>query len=63
MPSADFEIRQSFLRFVPDNCDILIVTANGNKNDVSFENNYRRLFGDRRVEFDYDGVKDYINTL
>lgn len=63
MPSADFEIRQSFLRFVPDNCDILIVTAIDNEKDITFENNYKSLFGERTVDFDYDGVKDYIKSL
>lgn len=64
LPAADHEIRQSFLRFVPDNCNIKVVDLLEDENKKeAFKSNYKNLFGKRKIEFEFGGVEKYIMSM
>ncbi|HEY5499339.1 MAG TPA: hypothetical protein VIK20_03020, partial [Bacteroidales bacterium] len=67
-PMADFELRQLLARTVRHDAQIEVVLSShdipNNQNDLnSPEFRYRSFFGKRKINFNYDGVEQYIDSL
>lgn len=67
LPQADFELRQLLSRMVKDHVEIDVVLSKYDKPVTDFEwayaeNRYKSFFGNRKPNFYYDGVKDYLRN-
>ena len=69
LPQADFEIRQLIARNLPDNCKVKVVLRGkpADKKDKNYWNTpeyrYRNFLGRREIDFNYNGVQEFVNTL
>jgi NAD-dependent SIR2 family protein deacetylase len=64
LPSADFELRQLLSRMTRKNVEITVVDyCDDESRKGQIEAHWRRFFGNRKLEFHYNGAKDYIENL
>jgi hypothetical protein len=65
LPSADFEMRQLLSRMTRKNAEVQVIDwcPHDEERQKSISKHWTKFFGDRRIEFQFDGAKSFIEKL
>lgn len=64
LPNADFEMRQLLSRMTRKNAEIEIIGYSKDSNEQgNIRNHWIKFFGNRKIDFQFDGAESYIDNL